>query len=56
VHLKHERCELVTAKWVENHWALILWKIAGQIKARPTVGIFNDKWNWFEVICQLKYR
>lgn len=52
--LKHEGCELVTAKWVDNHWSLILWKLAGQVKAKPS--LFEEKWNWYEVLCQLKYR
>lgn len=52
--LKLEKCTLATAKWVDNHWRLILWKLAGQVAAKPA--LFDEKWNWFEVICQLKYR
>ncbi|WVF68272.1 hypothetical protein IAT40_003037 [Kwoniella sp. CBS 6097] len=52
--LRAEGCDLVTAKWVENHWIQVLWKIAGQIQAKPD--FFPAKWCWEEVISQLKYR
>lgn len=52
--LKYEKCEFVTQKWVNNHWRLILWKLAGQIMAKPA--LYEEKWNWYEVLCQLKYR
>lgn len=52
--LKIEGCELATQKWVDNHWRLILWKIAGQVMAKPS--LFDQKWNWYEVLCQLRYR
>ncbi|KAL1406291.1 hypothetical protein Q8F55_007987 [Vanrija albida] len=52
--LKYEKCELVTQKWVNNHWRLILWKLAGQVMAKPA--LYDEKWNWYEVLCQLKYR
>ncbi|WOO83816.1 Breast cancer type 2 susceptibility [Vanrija pseudolonga] len=52
--LKYEKCEFVTQKWVNNHWRLILWKVAGQIMAKPA--LYEEKWNWYEVLCQLKYR
>ncbi|WWC95810.1 hypothetical protein V866_002676 [Kwoniella sp. B9012] len=52
--LQADGCEFAKAKWVENHWAQILWKLAGQIQARPE--IFQEKWRWSEVINQLKYR
>ncbi|OCF62208.1 hypothetical protein L486_01875 [Kwoniella mangroviensis CBS 10435] len=52
--LQADGCKFAKAKWVENHWAQILWKLAGQIQARPE--IFQEKWCWIEVINQLKYR
>ena len=52
--LLRESCRLATAKWVDNHWSQILWKIAGQIQAQPS--LYNVRWNWGEVIEQLKYR
>ncbi|WVQ95823.1 hypothetical protein IAU59_002922 [Kwoniella sp. CBS 9459] len=52
--LRAESCNLVTARWVENHWVQVLWKIAGQIQAKPD--LFLDKWSWHEVLSQLKYR
>ncbi|WWC92784.1 uncharacterized protein L201_007743 [Kwoniella dendrophila CBS 6074] len=52
--LKADGCGFVKEKWVENHWKQILWKIAGQIQAKPD--LFQEKWNWDEVIRQLKYR
>jgi breast cancer 2 susceptibility protein len=33
---------------------MILWKLAGQIQAKPS--LYKEKWNWTEVIRQLKYR
>lgn len=52
--LKLVGCEFATQKWVDNHWRLILWKIAGQVMAKPK--LFDEKWNWYEVLCQLRYR
>jgi breast cancer 2 susceptibility protein len=52
--LKRDGCALVTQKWVDNHYVMILWKLAGQIPARPE--LFNERWKWSEVIEQLKYR
>jgi breast cancer 2 susceptibility protein len=52
--LRRDGCSLVTQKWVDNHYPLILWKLAGLIQAQPT--LFDVRWNWGEVIEQLKYR
>lgn len=52
--LKRDGCHLATAKWVDNHWPLILWKLGGQVQAKPA--LFDERWNWGEVIAQLKYR
>ncbi|WWC73712.1 uncharacterized protein I206_107684 [Kwoniella pini CBS 10737] len=46
--------EFAKASWVVNHWSQILWKLAGQVQAKPT--LFSEKWDWDEVIRQLKYR
>lgn len=47
-------CTLLSLAWVTNHWRLILWKLAGQVRARPQV--LKEKWSWQEVVNQLKYR
>ncbi|KAL7425125.1 hypothetical protein Q5752_000813 [Cryptotrichosporon argae] len=52
--LKHDGGSMATMQWVENHWAMIMWKIAGQVAARPE--LFDEKWTWYEVVSQLKYR
>ena len=52
--LKRDGCHLADAKWVENHWSMILWKLAGEVLAKPS--LFDTKWTWNEVIHQLKYR
>ncbi len=52
--LKLDGCHFATGRWVDNHWSLILWKIAGQILAKPE--LFVSKWSWGEIINQLKYR
>lgn len=52
--LKADGCRLVTSKWVDNHWSMILWKLAGVIQAKP--GLFQELWQWGEVVNQLKYR
>jgi breast cancer 2 susceptibility protein len=52
--IQRDGCALATSKWVDNHWSQILWKIAGQVQAKPA--LFDQKWNWGEVIAQLKYR
>jgi breast cancer 2 susceptibility protein len=52
--LLREGCRLATARWVDNHWSQILWKIAGQIQAQPN--LYGARWNWTEIVEQLKYR
>jgi breast cancer 2 susceptibility protein len=45
---------LVTLPWVQNHWDLIVWKLACYARTRPDL---LDKWWKFEmVIDQLRYR
>lgn len=52
--LKRDACHLAHAKWVDNHWSMILWKLAGEILAKPL--LYDAKWTWDEVLHQLKYR
>lgn len=52
--LKADGAELATERWVANHWALILWKLAAQVRAKPP--LIDDKFTWAETIRQLKYR
>ncbi|KAJ6575429.1 hypothetical protein B0H19DRAFT_1128649 [Mycena capillaripes] len=51
-------CSLATKQWVDNHWCLILWKLAGMVCLEPERE--NDpqtkRWCWAEVIRQLFYR
>ncbi|KAJ7651639.1 hypothetical protein DFH06DRAFT_1094705 [Mycena polygramma] len=51
-------CSLATKLWVDNHWCLILWKLAGMVGLEPERE--NDpqtkRWCWAEVIRQLLYR
>ena len=51
-------CVLATKPWVDNHWCLILWKLAGMVALDPEKETtLNDKrWCWTEVIRQLLYR
>jgi breast cancer 2 susceptibility protein len=44
----------VDLEWVENHWKMILWKLASIVKAKPD--LFHEKWNYREVKRQLQYR
>ena len=48
----HKRgCVLATKSWVDNHWCLILWKLAGMVALDPECE--NDpsrrRWCWDEV-------
>ena len=52
--LKLDGCHLATQKWVKNHWAQIVWKLAGQVQAQPE--LFSEKWTSTEVLNQLRYR
>ena len=52
--LKRDGCALATPQWVDNHWSMILWKLAGEVQASPS--LYEEKWSWAEVISQLKYR
>ncbi|KAH9486281.1 Breast cancer type 2 susceptibility protein-like protein [Psilocybe cubensis] len=51
-------CTLATKPWVDNHWCLILWKLAGMVMLDPEKEAHPDttRWRWAEVIRQLLYR
>lgn len=55
----HDReCTLATKPWVDNHWGLILWKLAGMVMLDPEKETKPEmkRWSWAEVIRQLLYR
>ncbi|KAF8971701.1 hypothetical protein BDZ97DRAFT_1913615 [Flammula alnicola] len=51
-------CVLATKPWVDNHWCLVLWKLAGMVALDPEKEMKPDtaRWCWAEVIRQLLYR
>jgi len=51
-------CTLATKPWVDNHWCLILWKLAGMVALDPEkeTSMSEKRWCWAEVIRQLLYR
>ncbi|KAF4573238.1 hypothetical protein EYR36_007749 [Pleurotus pulmonarius] len=51
-------CSLATKPWVENHWCLILWKLAGMVALEPEKegNPATKRWCWKEVMRQLLYR
>lgn len=51
-------CVLATKPWVDNHWCLILWKLAGMVTLDPQkeTNLNEKRWCWAEVIHQLLYR
>ncbi|KAL4253568.1 Breast cancer type 2 susceptibility protein [Abortiporus biennis] len=56
--LQSTGCNLATKEWVENHWSLILWKLAGLVYLEPEneKDVDKKRWCWKEVMRQLKYR
>ncbi|EKM61613.1 uncharacterized protein PHACADRAFT_248310 [Phanerochaete carnosa HHB-10118-sp] len=56
--LKARGCRLATLPWVENHWGLILWKLAGMVALDPQseADVKSRRWCWAEVVRQLLYR
>ncbi|KAF8445645.1 hypothetical protein L210DRAFT_3757880 [Boletus edulis BED1] len=55
----HEKgCILAKQAWVDNHWPLVLWKLAGMVTLDPTSESdpLRKRWCWPEVIRQLMYR
>ncbi|KAI0275230.1 hypothetical protein BC834DRAFT_851763 [Gloeopeniophorella convolvens] len=51
-------CSLATQDWVDNHWSLILWKIAGMVALDPDseADVGRRRWSWTEIMRQLRYR
>jgi breast cancer 2 susceptibility protein len=51
-------CTLATKPWVDNHWALVLWKLAGMVCLDPERESDGreKRWCWGEVMRQLLYR
>ncbi|KAF8274325.1 hypothetical protein EI94DRAFT_850937 [Lactarius quietus] len=56
--LKAAGCTLATQEWVDNHWSLILWKLAGMVTLDPKneVDGHEMRWSWKETMRQLRYR
>ncbi|KAI0299813.1 hypothetical protein BC826DRAFT_714100 [Russula brevipes] len=56
--LKEIGCHLATQDWVDNHWSLILWKLAGIVALDPESELDADqrRWSWAEMMRQLRYR
>lgn len=52
--LRERGCTLVEKEWVKNHWAQVVWKLAGlaRIPGEETKG----KWCWEEASRQMLYR
>lgn len=55
VELTAAGCEGLTPAWVENHWALVLWKLACLVRSKPSF-FQEEKFSWEEMLKQLKYR
>lgn len=51
-------CTLAKQAWVDNHWPLVLWKLAGMVILDPMSESdpLRKRWCWKEVIRQLMYR
>ncbi|KAI0253208.1 hypothetical protein BJV78DRAFT_220331 [Lactifluus subvellereus] len=49
---------LATQEWVDNHWSLILWKLAGMATLDPKreLDVDRKRWSWTEMMRQLRYR
>lgn len=56
--LKAAGCHLATQEWVDNHWSLILWKLAGMaaLDLESEVDVDRRRWCWAETMRQLQYR
>ena len=52
--LQHRGCLQVDLAWVQNHWSLILWKMASLSRHCPNESSW--RWTWDELISQLLYR
>ena len=51
-------CKLATEAWVDNHYGLILWKLAGMVALDPEKEADEPKrrWCWNELLRQFLYR
>ncbi|KZT30791.1 hypothetical protein NEOLEDRAFT_1159892 [Neolentinus lepideus HHB14362 ss-1] len=51
-------CCLATQEWVENHWSLILWKLAGMVCLDPKSESDSRtrRWCWGHILEQFLYR
>ncbi|KAJ9479675.1 hypothetical protein PHBOTO_003162 [Pseudozyma hubeiensis] len=47
-------CSNADMPWVQNHWTLILWKLAAMVRLEPSSA--SERWSWDELIRQLLYR
>lgn len=47
-------CSGAKLPWVQNHWTLILWKLAAMVRLDPSCA--HERWSWHELIRQLLYR
>lgn len=47
-------CTGAKLPWVQNHWTLILWKLAAMVRLDPSCA--HERWSWHELIRQLLYR
>ncbi|CDS01680.1 hypothetical protein [Sporisorium scitamineum] len=52
--LQARGCSHVEMPWVQNHWTLILWKLAAMVRLEPSSA--PERWSWNELIRQLLYR
>jgi breast cancer 2 susceptibility protein len=46
--------DLVTLPWVQNHWSMVVWKLASYVRSRPDLK--DEWWNFVRVMDQLRYR
>ncbi|KAK4700401.1 breast cancer 2 susceptibility protein, partial [Phenoliferia sp. Uapishka_3] len=52
--LEDAGCSLATSPWIDNHWGLIVWKLASLTRTRPDFR--STYWHWQAAVDQLKYR
>ena len=52
----YSACKGISLAWVKNHYALIVWKIAGIAKGLARAGGWREWWTFEKVCEQLKYR
>lgn len=52
--LKKAGCTLLEREWLQNHWSLIIWKLANTVLMWPATQA--ERWSFREVLNQLLYR